>query len=53
MVAMKTEMFERNATHEVWLEEAIKTCEGTAGSTRQKRISKVITKFRSTYMEEP
>jgi thiol-disulfide isomerase/thioredoxin len=31
----KTEMFEKGATLEGWLEEAIKACEGTAGSTSQ------------------
>jgi thiol-disulfide isomerase/thioredoxin len=36
----KTEMFERNATREAWLEEAIKACEGTAGSTIQKLSQK-------------
>jgi thiol-disulfide isomerase/thioredoxin len=31
----KTEMFEKGGTLEGWLEEAIKACEGTAGSTGQ------------------
>jgi hypothetical protein len=31
----KTEMFEKNATLEEWVEAAIKACEGDAGSTNQ------------------